>query len=110
MVSVVTNKIIERINNCDGDLYTIKFDETKYRSGIELLSIIIRFIKEGDPNEIILFVIEIKKLNAKYIADKICSEIAVITCPTLLSLCNAGASVMSGKKEVYGNIYPIYLK
>ena len=34
MDSVLTNKIIERINNCDGGLYTIKCDETKDRSGI----------------------------------------------------------------------------
>ena len=58
----LTNTIIERINNCDGGLYKIKcaHDETKDRSGIEFLSIIIRFIKEGEPNEIILCVIKIK--------------------------------------------------
>ena len=48
---------------------------------IELQSIIIIFIKEGEPNEILLCVIGIKELNAKYNAYQICSEIAVITCP-----------------------------
>ena len=66
MDSVLTNKIIEIIYNYDGGLYTIKCDETKYRSGIELLTIIIRCIKEGEPNEILLCVIEIKELNSKY--------------------------------------------
>ena len=34
MDSVLTNKIIERINNYNGGLYTIKCDETKDRHGI----------------------------------------------------------------------------
>ena len=35
MVSVLTNKNIEIINNCEGVLCTIKCDETKNHSGIE---------------------------------------------------------------------------
>ena len=58
----------------------------------------ILFIKEGEMNAIILCVIEIKELNAKNIADKMCSEIAIIKCPTLLSQFYDGASVMSSKK------------
>ena len=46
MDSVLTNKIIERINNCGGYLYTIKCDETKDRSEIESLTIIIDLLKK----------------------------------------------------------------
>ena len=98
MAQLVREKCVQQIKTTDTGLFTIKCDETRDSTGIELLSVVVRFVrKQGSPTEILLGLYELERFDADYITEHILQALKEINLKLLLAQCYDGASVMSGK-------------
>ena len=98
LASLVRRNILEKIQTSCGYV-TLKCDETRDKTGVELLTIIIRFINENDVIEKLLGIYELEQLDAQCITDKILSFLNDVNLSNLIAQCCDGASVMSGKSD-----------
>ena len=98
MADLVREKSVHQIKTTDTGLFTIKCDGTRDSAGIELLSVVIRFVKEnGPPTEALLGLYELERFDADDITEHILQALKDLDLRLLLAQCYDGASVMSGK-------------
>jgi len=95
---MVLEKAVSDINTADIGYYTLKADETRDPTNTENISIVIRFVKEGQVQETLVSMPTTQRLEA--IATTILANLndCGIDLQKMLSQCYDGASVMSGKK------------
>ena len=100
LAELVKRRIIEKVKERDNGLFAIKCDEARDSSGVELLTIVLRFVnKEGQACEKLLGLYDLEQFDAQYIAGTIIQALkeADLNLDFLLAQCYDGASVMSGK-------------
>lgn len=98
MAQLLKEKSVQEIKETDTGLFTIKCDETRDAAGVELLSVVIRFVKKhGPPAETLLGLYELERFDADYITEQLLQALKDLDLQLLLAQCYDGASVMSGK-------------
>ena len=91
-------KNVQEIKTTDTGLFIIKCDETRDSAGVELLSVVIRFVKKhGPPTETLLGLYELERFDADYITEQLLRALKDLDLQLLLAQCYDGTSVMSGK-------------
>lgn len=76
----------------------MKSDGTRDRCNTENLSVIIRFVCNGVPEEHLIGLLELQQLDADYITTEILQHLSEsgYSADNIMSQCYDGASVMSG--------------
>ena len=98
LASMVYNNTIEEIKGSPTGLFTIKCDETRDRCGVELLTVVIRFVNsQCCPDEKLLGIVELVRFDATFITEKILDVLKDLDLRYLLAQAYDGAAVMSGK-------------
>lgn len=98
MVDLVRQQIVDEILNADINFYSILADGTTDRKSNEIISLAIRYVKDGKPKETVLSLEFTAELDAKSLTDVIHSSLVKYGLePThILSQCYDGANVMRG--------------
>ena len=95
---LVRQKVVDDVLSADTDYYTILVDGTKDRANKEIISIAVRFVKNGKPIESLLTFETTTKFDAETNAELIlkCLKKYGLEVLYILSQCYDGANVMSG--------------
>lgn len=101
LATLLRNVIVDEVNNSDADAFTILFDGTKDKSGVEIISIAARFVANGIPKEVLLFFETTKGLDALSFTSLLLQSLKNygLDAEKILSQCYDGAIVMSGHKS-----------
>lgn len=101
LATLLRNVIVDEVNNSDADAFTILFEETKDKSGVEIISIAARFVANGIPKEVLLFFETTKGLDALSFMSLLLQSLKNygLDAEKILSQCYDGAIVMSGHKS-----------
>lgn len=96
--NIVQKQIIDEINSADVQHFTLLADGTKDRNNNEFISIVIRYIRNGQPKESLLCFETTKDFDAETQADLLLTTLSncQLDSKKLLSQCYDGANVMSG--------------
>lgn len=99
MAVIIRQKIVDDVLNADTEYFTLLVDGTKDRSNKEVISIAVRYIKDGKQYESLLSFETTDKFDAKSNAELIlkCLKKYGLKVLFILSQCYDGASVMSGE-------------
>jgi hypothetical protein len=97
---MVQAKITDEYQQSDIGQFCLKCDETRDASNVEDMSVVIRFVSNGQPIERLLSMVQLTAVDAKSITKAILEELQAqrIDSHTILSQCFDGASVLSGCK------------
>ena len=98
MAEIVRDSISKEVKSCDADCFTIKCDGMRDRNNRESLSIVVRFVKNGQAKERLLEIALLDKLDAKSICSCVLNSLRNngLDPMKILSQCYDGASVMGG--------------
>ncbi len=72
LASMVLKKIKQKYDTADSAAFCLKSDGTRDRRNIENVSVVIRFVCNGVPEEHLIGLLELQQLNADYITTEIC--------------------------------------
>jgi hypothetical protein len=99
MASIVQESIVKKCKSADVQYFTLKVDGTKDRTGTENVSIAIRFVSAGQPQEHLICISRTIALNAEAFTDVILTTLkeAQLDPKNIISQCYDGAAVMSGQ-------------
>ncbi|KAL1279398.1 hypothetical protein QQF64_026071 [Cirrhinus molitorella] len=76
LASMVLKKIQQKYDTADSAAFCLKSDGTRDRCNIENLSILIRFVCNGVPEEHLIGLLELQQLNAEYITTEILQHLS----------------------------------
>ena len=106
---IVRSKVMHEVRSSDGECYiincdgtcdknTMTCDGTRDKNNVEELSIIVRFVKDGESMERLLQMTPLGELDAQSMATKILSvfETSGFHVNRIISQCYDGASIVSG--------------
>ena len=106
---IVRSKVVHEVRSSDGECYiincdgtrdknTMTCDGTRDKNSVEELSIIVRFVKDGESMERLLQMTPLGELDAQSMATKILSvfETSGFHVNRITSQCYDGASIVSG--------------
>uniref|UniRef100_A0A8C2BET5 DUF4371 domain-containing protein n=1 Tax=Cyprinus carpio TaxID=7962 RepID=A0A8C2BET5_CYPCA len=98
LASMVLKKIKQKYDTADSAAFCLKSDGTRDRCNTENLSVIIRFVCNGVPEEHLIDLLELQQLDADYITTEILQHLSEsgYSADNIMSQCYDGASVMSG--------------
>lgn len=98
LTKIVRQKIVDDVISADTEFYTILVDGTKDRVNKEIISMVVRYVKNGKPIESLLTFETTAKFDAETNAELIlkCLEKYGIEVLYILSQCYDGANVMRG--------------
>lgn len=98
MATMTREKIINEINSAE--YCTLFVDGTKDKKGNEIISIALRYVKNGKPFETLVAFVKCDDLKAEPMADLIVDTLLSIGLDVkkILSQCYDGANVMSGEQ------------
>lgn len=98
LANMVLGEVRKRYANADSAGFCIKCDGTRDKSNVENLSIMIRFVCNSKPEEHLIGLLDLHKLDAEYISTEILKHLseAGYSGDNIVSQCYDGASVMSG--------------
>ena len=96
--NVVKKKILKNLQSADTQYFTVKVDGTRDATNIENISIILRYVKEGNVHEDLIDMEATKNLHATAISNTVlqCLRQLGVDPNFILSQCYDGASVMAG--------------
>ena len=99
MATLVKEQVVKNVNTADVPFFTLKVDGTRDQTGKENLSIVIRYVAEGAPNEHLLAIETTSELGAKALTDVIleCLRTNGLDPQQTLCQCYDGAAVMAGR-------------
>jgi hypothetical protein len=99
MAQMVQENIAQCCNAADVKHFTLKVDGTRDQTGQENISIVVRFVKEGEVREHLLSISSTIALHAEALTDVILTTLKASEIDPLriISQCYDGASVMSGR-------------
>uniref|UniRef100_A0A3Q1GW72 HAT C-terminal dimerisation domain-containing protein n=1 Tax=Acanthochromis polyacanthus TaxID=80966 RepID=A0A3Q1GW72_9TELE len=97
---MVINDIKEKYENADYSGFCLKSDGTRDKCNVENMSVMIRFVRNGIPEEHLIGLLDLSQLNAEYITTQILEHLSEsgYNAAEIMSQCYDGASVMSGVK------------
>lgn len=102
IISIIASLLRDAISSemKTSDYFTILVDGTKDKNGCEIISIAVRYVKNGKPHETLLDFQTCDDLSAEASADVILSTLRAngLDEDKMISQCYDGASVMSGDK------------
>ena len=100
MASLLQANIIREFQDSDIKKFCLKCDETRDRSNVENLSLVLRYVRNGIATERLLAMIELGDVDARAITTSILDELQRhnIDKNSIMSQCYDGASVMSGAR------------
>lgn len=98
LAHMVLDDIKKRYNKADSAGLCIKCDGTRDKCNIENLSLMIRFVSDGIPEEHLIGLLDLSELNAEFITEQILKHLSDsgYNADNIISQCYDGASVMSG--------------
>jgi hypothetical protein len=98
LATMVREKIVKEYQLADLELFTLKVDGTRDSTGVENISIVIRFVSSGKPIEHLLSISKTVALNAEALTNVILETLqeAELDPKNIISQCYDGAAVMSG--------------
>lgn len=98
LVDLVREQVVNEIKNADIPYYTILADGTKDKKGNEIISLAIRYIKNGKPMESVLCLEYTADLDARALASVIHDSLLKygLEPKYILSQCYDGVNVMRG--------------
>lgn len=96
MVNAVRNEIVNDVNG--SDYFTLFVDGTKDKNGVEIISIAVRYIKDGKPHESLLGFEICDDLHAEPMTNLILDSLDKygVNMDKMICQCYDGANVMSG--------------
>ncbi|KAL7385564.1 hypothetical protein ABVT39_024366 [Epinephelus coioides] len=99
---MVLGEVRKKYENADAAGFCLKSDGTRDRCNVENLSVMIRFASNSMPEEHLIGLLDLDRLDAEYITSVIltCLSDAGYSADNILSQCYDGASVMSGHHYV----------
>lgn len=100
LASMVTQSVAEDVQASDPDCFCLFVDGTRDKNRRENLSIAVRFVKDGQPQEALLNMPSTDDLGAEAIANLLVKNLKIsgIECSKMIAQCYDGANCMSGAK------------
>lgn len=101
LASMVRDVVVKEAMSSDADRFTIFIDGTKDKRGDECISLAVRYVIGGKPNERLLFFETTKDLDAGAITELLLNSLKSygLDARKILSQCYDGAAVMKGYKS-----------
>lgn len=101
VAQLLRESIVNEVKKADADAFTILFDGTKDKHGMECVSIAARFILKGKPLEVLLFFESTEDVDALSFTRLLLSSLESygLDAKKILSQCYDGAAVMNGYKS-----------
>ncbi|KAL7378007.1 hypothetical protein ABVT39_007293 [Epinephelus coioides] len=101
LADMVLGEVRKKYENADAAGFCLKSDGTRDRCNVENLSVMTRFVSNSMPEEHLIGLLDLDRLDAEHITSEIltCLSDAGYSADNILSQCYDGASVMSGVRD-----------